>query len=312
MAYFVFNGARLKCSMGDMESFLEVFDPKGEGFVCGEKAANIKDCKPLINIPPFGMCQSLQNPSVASATAANYGKLQPMPCMVPNIVGDEWKNWGKNSGMYIRGHPVLLKEGSFLNCVFQGIIEITEDYGEGIETGALGLEEDLMKDPEWIGPGTQYINDSGRLLYQRGDGFSGNVRIVLDKDIPLLEQKLRKAKMNGTLHDPDNGELLSIGMTGEQYTVWKAGNIPWDMVHYEFKKGYYAGYENDILAQMSIEANALGASGAVSEFGAPDDTLSYAFTGKDGIRAGKYDRANRLIDAYNPTARIIGPPLMNI
>ena len=92
MAFFVFNGAKLECSCGDMEYDLEVLDPNGAGFLCGQKAANVKDCQPIINIPPFGMCSSLQNPTVNAATQANYGKLQEMPCICPNIIGDEWKN----------------------------------------------------------------------------------------------------------------------------------------------------------------------------------------------------------------------------
>jgi hypothetical protein len=44
-------------------------------------AANIMDHIPMTNIPPFGMCISVANPTVAAATAAALGVLTPMPCI---------------------------------------------------------------------------------------------------------------------------------------------------------------------------------------------------------------------------------------
>ena len=45
------------------------------------QAGNIMDHVPMMNIPPFGMCQSPANPMVAAATAAAMGVLTPMPCI---------------------------------------------------------------------------------------------------------------------------------------------------------------------------------------------------------------------------------------
>lgn len=45
--------------------------------MCGVITDNI----PIMNVGPFGMCQSLANPTVAAATAAAMGALTPMPCL---------------------------------------------------------------------------------------------------------------------------------------------------------------------------------------------------------------------------------------
>ena len=52
-------------------------------------AGVITDNKPIANIPPFIMCTSLANPTVAAATAAAFGVLTPMPC-VPNTAAAPW------------------------------------------------------------------------------------------------------------------------------------------------------------------------------------------------------------------------------
>ena len=43
--------------------------------------ATIFDFVPLENIPSFGLCSSLANPEVATATALAEGVLTPMPCI---------------------------------------------------------------------------------------------------------------------------------------------------------------------------------------------------------------------------------------
>ena len=44
-------------------------------------AGVITDNIPIMNVPPFGVCTSLANPTVAAATAAALGVLTPMPCL---------------------------------------------------------------------------------------------------------------------------------------------------------------------------------------------------------------------------------------
>jgi hypothetical protein len=79
-------------------------------------AANIMDCKPIMNIPPFGMCNSLSNPTVAAATAAALGVLTPMPCLP---VTTPWKPGAPT--VQIANFPALNNQ-STCQCAFGGVI----------------------------------------------------------------------------------------------------------------------------------------------------------------------------------------------
>ena len=83
-------------------------------------AANIMDHKPLMNIPPFGMCMSLANPTVAAATAAALGVLTPMPC-IPNTPAP----WLPGSPTVLLQNFPALNESSKLMCIWAGVISIT-------------------------------------------------------------------------------------------------------------------------------------------------------------------------------------------
>lgn len=84
MAKYVCMGATLKCTFGMTPSTLMVTVPL-RPMIQNKPKATIMDFAPLVNILPFGMCQSPSNPTVASATAAAMGVLTPMPC-IPAIV----------------------------------------------------------------------------------------------------------------------------------------------------------------------------------------------------------------------------------
>lgn len=80
----------------------------------------ITDNIPMVNIAPFGMCTSLANPSVASATSAAAGVLTPMPC-IPVTPGP----WAPGSPtVLVTGIPAL-NNTSKLMCTWGGVISIT-------------------------------------------------------------------------------------------------------------------------------------------------------------------------------------------
>ena len=119
MAELVVLGAMLKCSMGLAPGTLMVL-PVNMTMGNNMPAANIMDNKPLVNILPFGMCQSPANPVVAAATAAALGVLTPMPC-IPATTAP----WVPGSPtVMIANMPALTKSCKCM-CMWTGVIEIT-------------------------------------------------------------------------------------------------------------------------------------------------------------------------------------------
>jgi len=118
MAQFVCSTAMCQCSFGMAPATLNVIDPIRPK-IQGKPMANIMDNKPMVNIPPFGMCQSMANPTVASATAAACGVLTPMPC-TPLIAAP----WTPGSPMIkIANMPALLNNCKCM-CNWGGVISI--------------------------------------------------------------------------------------------------------------------------------------------------------------------------------------------
>lgn len=114
----VVNGAQMLCTMGAAPSGLVVL-PVAQAMANGAPAACIQDYKPMVNIPPFGMCMSLANPQVASATSAAMGVLTPMPCM-PNIPAP----WVPGSPTVMVGGQPALNATSKAMCAFAGTISL--------------------------------------------------------------------------------------------------------------------------------------------------------------------------------------------
>ena len=119
MTQQVCQGALLACSFGTAPSSLGVL-PTNKVITNSKPAANIMDHKPMVNIPPFGLCTSLANPAVASATAAALGVLAPMPC-IPNTPAP-----------WVPGVPTVLIAGQpavdntcKLSCAYAGVIQVS-------------------------------------------------------------------------------------------------------------------------------------------------------------------------------------------
>jgi hypothetical protein len=118
MAMQVCMGAMMACSFGVAPSSLIVLPTNRT--LTGTPAATIMDNAPIVNIPPFGMCSSPSNPTVASATTAALGVLTPMPC-VPVTPGP----WTPGAATVLIGNMPALDSTSMLTCNWGGVIQIT-------------------------------------------------------------------------------------------------------------------------------------------------------------------------------------------
>lgn len=115
----VCTGAILQCAFGMAPTPLNVL-PVNRTILNNLPMANIMDNKPFVNIMPFGMCNSIANPTVAAATAAALGVLTPMPC-IPTTVAP----WMPGSPTVIVGNAPALTAQSQLMCAWGGVIQIS-------------------------------------------------------------------------------------------------------------------------------------------------------------------------------------------
>lgn len=117
MGVQVVMGAVMQCSFGVAPSTLVVL-PTNK-VMATTPAANIMDNKPIVNIPPFGMCQSMANPTVAAATAAKLGVFTPAAC-VPATAAP----WVPGCPTVLIGNMPALESNSKLMCSYGGVIQI--------------------------------------------------------------------------------------------------------------------------------------------------------------------------------------------
>lgn len=118
MGLLVCGGASLQCTFGMAPSVFNVL-PNNK-VVNNLPCANIMDNKPFVNVMPFGMCSSLANPAVASATSAALGVLTPMPC-TPVLTAP----WAPGSPTVMIGTAPALNNSSKLMCAYAGVISVT-------------------------------------------------------------------------------------------------------------------------------------------------------------------------------------------
>lgn len=110
------NTAMCQCTFGVAPALLTV---TSQTTVLGSNmpAATIMD----IPKPPmtFGMCSSLANPTVASATAAAMGVLTPMPC-IPACAAP----WAPGSPTVLVCNKPALNNSSKCMCNWGGVISV--------------------------------------------------------------------------------------------------------------------------------------------------------------------------------------------
>ena len=119
----VVMGAMLQCSFGAAPCSLIVLPTNRVN--APTPAATIADSIALTNIPTFGMCSSLANPTVATATTAASGVLTPMPC-VP-ATGTPWT---VGAITVLIGSIPALDNISTCMCSYAGVVAITSP-GQG-------------------------------------------------------------------------------------------------------------------------------------------------------------------------------------
>ena len=117
MAIQVCMGATLQCSFGAAPSSLMVLP--ANRVLTQTPDGNIMDSKPMVNILPFGVCSSLANPTVASATSAALGVLTPMPC-IPNTTAP----WVPGAPTVLLANMPTLNNSSKCMCMWGGVIQV--------------------------------------------------------------------------------------------------------------------------------------------------------------------------------------------
>jgi len=126
MRRLVVNEAVIRCTQGTLPSVLVVL-PDSPVMSDDKPVGTVDDHKPQRNIITFGMCRSLSNPQVASATSAALGVLSPQTC-VPNTNSQ----WSPGAPFAVVDEIKVLSSDSTCRCEWGGTVDIV-DPGTDIE-----------------------------------------------------------------------------------------------------------------------------------------------------------------------------------
>lgn len=126
MGFCVCGGAAITCTFGMAPSVLNVLP--AARVMSSMALATIMDNIPMVNVPPFGMCQSMANPTVAAATAAALGVLTPMPC-IPVFPAP----WTPGSPTVLIGGKPALNNSCKLMCAYGGTVSVTNPATTNIQ-----------------------------------------------------------------------------------------------------------------------------------------------------------------------------------
>lgn len=114
MGFCVCTGASMQCSFGTAPSTLNVLP--ANKCMTSTPIANIMDNKPMVNIPPFAMCNSVLNPATKRPPPVFF---TPAPC-VPAIAAP----WAPGGATVMLANQPILNNTSKLMCNWGGVIQI--------------------------------------------------------------------------------------------------------------------------------------------------------------------------------------------
>lgn len=103
-ASYVVDGAEISCTMGAKSGKLKVIPPHRVK-MSGANRANIGDCKPMVNVQPFGVCSTTGMPCVPACAMWLNGKMDVL----------------------VGGMPALLSNSIAICPAGAGIIKISDD-----------------------------------------------------------------------------------------------------------------------------------------------------------------------------------------